>query len=63
MHRLAVADVGITLEAAGYAVLSDREVHAAEAWCPGARRSFLGAGTRGDGMAEVDRARQAGLNL
>ncbi|MEV3926461.1 MULTISPECIES: hypothetical protein [Actinomycetes] len=31
LHRLAVADVGIALEANGYAVLSEREVHAAEA--------------------------------
>ncbi|MFE7429800.1 hypothetical protein [Streptomyces sp. NPDC057545] len=31
LHRLAVADTGIALEAAGYAVLSEREVHAAEA--------------------------------
>lgn len=31
LHRLAVADAGISLEASGYAVLSEREVHAAEA--------------------------------
>ncbi|MFE4658181.1 hypothetical protein ACFRFJ_16040 [Streptomyces hydrogenans] len=31
LDRLAVADVGIALEAHGYAVLSEREIHAAEA--------------------------------
>ena len=31
LHRLAVADAGIALEAHGYAVLSEREIHAAEA--------------------------------
>ncbi|OKJ46831.1 hypothetical protein [Streptomyces sp. CB02115] len=42
LHRLAVADVGITLEAAGHAVLSEREVHAAEA-APGRAAELLAA--------------------
>lgn len=42
LHRLAVADTGITLEANGYTVLSEREVHAAEA-VPGRATEILEA--------------------
>ncbi|MFJ4866205.1 hypothetical protein [Streptomyces sp. NPDC088748] len=42
LHRLAVADTGITLEAGGYAVLSEREIHAAEA-VPGRAAELLTA--------------------
>jgi hypothetical protein len=42
LHRLAVADAGIALEAHGYAVLSEREIHAAEA-APGRPAQLLEA--------------------
>ncbi|MFJ4745402.1 hypothetical protein [Streptomyces sp. NPDC088775] len=42
LHRLAVADAGISLEAHGYAVLSEREIHAAEA-VPGRPAELLEA--------------------
>lgn len=42
LHCLAVADAGIALEAHGYAVLSEREVHAAEA-VPGRAAELLAA--------------------
>ncbi|MFC6370557.1 MULTISPECIES: hypothetical protein [Actinomycetes] len=42
LHRLAVADAGIALETHGYAVLSEREVHAAEA-VPGRAAELLAA--------------------
>ncbi|WP_435059572.1 hypothetical protein [Streptomyces sp. bgisy060] len=42
LHRLAVADTGIVLEAHGYAVLSEREIHAAEA-VPGRPAQLLEA--------------------
>ncbi|AZM57318.1 hypothetical protein DMA15_36135 [Streptomyces sp. WAC 01529] len=42
LHRLAVADAGIALEASGYTVLSEREVHAAEA-VPGRAAELLAA--------------------
>ncbi|MGW1252268.1 hypothetical protein [Streptomyces sp. NPDC002535] len=42
LHRLAVADAGIALEANGYAVLSEREVHTAEA-VPGRPAELLEA--------------------
>ncbi|MER5564435.1 hypothetical protein ABT071_38280 [Streptomyces sp. NPDC002506] len=42
LHRLAVAEAGITLKAHGYTVLSEREVHAAEA-VPGRAAELLEA--------------------
>ncbi|MCS0606006.1 hypothetical protein NX794_33080 [Streptomyces sp. LP11] len=42
LHRLAVADAGIALEAHGYTVFSEREVHAAEA-VPGRPAELLEA--------------------
>lgn len=42
LHRLAVADAGIWLEAKGYTVLSEREVHVAEA-VPGRAAELLDA--------------------
>ncbi|MBH5131249.1 hypothetical protein I3J14_13965 [Streptomyces sp. HB-N217] len=42
LHRLAVAGTGIALETRGYAVLSEREVHAAEA-VPGRAAELLAA--------------------